>query len=172
MAGFVIHLAVAEEYLKNNKEYNINEREFLKGVVAPDLVDDKKITHHGANIQGVKKDILKEFFKEHKLENSYWLGYYLHLVTDYYFYNVYFSKNKSKNGSFYNDYDVLNEMILEKYKVKIIEDFKNIDKIQKSIKCKKGEPEVLKRDLICDFIDTLGKVKIEKNGDIKLNLKK
>lgn len=44
MPGYVMHLAVAQEYLKkhNNKE-NIDE--FIKGTIYPDSVEDKSLTH-------------------------------------------------------------------------------------------------------------------------------
>ena len=36
MAGYVIHLAIGEEYIRKHK-YDIKDRkEFLKGIVAPD----------------------------------------------------------------------------------------------------------------------------------------
>ena len=39
MPGFVIHLAIGQEYLrKQNKNYS---EEFQKGIVAPDFIDDK-----------------------------------------------------------------------------------------------------------------------------------
>ena len=45
MPGFVIHLAIGQEYLrKQNKNYS---EEFQKGIVAPDFIDDKSKTHYG-----------------------------------------------------------------------------------------------------------------------------
>ena len=61
------------------------------------------------------KVILKDFLKENKLEDSYKRGYFLHLVTDYLFYNKYldiFTKD------IYNDCDILNKFLIEKYNVK------------------------------------------------------
>ena len=47
MAGYVIHLAVAETYKKNYPEDIENYEEFIKGVISPDSVKDKAITHYG-----------------------------------------------------------------------------------------------------------------------------
>ena len=48
MAGYVIHIAVAQEYLRKNKKINENYDEFIKGVIYPDSVQDKSLTHYGA----------------------------------------------------------------------------------------------------------------------------
>ena len=114
MAGFVIDLAVAEEYLRKTivKE---NYEEFIKGVIAPDLVSDKSLTHYGPKSSLTHLD---RFFEDKDLSNSFNRGYFLHLVTDYIFYNKIidtFSKD------IYHDYDVLNKYLIEKYSVKIPE---------------------------------------------------
>ena len=46
MAGYVIHLAVAKEYLRNFRIKD--EKEFLRGIIAPDLLShgDKTTTHY------------------------------------------------------------------------------------------------------------------------------
>lgn len=41
MAGYVIHLAVAEEYIRKHKNENNNYEEFIAGVIFPDSVKDK-----------------------------------------------------------------------------------------------------------------------------------
>ena len=38
MPGFVIHIAVAKEYINKHKNEIKDEKEFLNGVVAPDLI--------------------------------------------------------------------------------------------------------------------------------------
>ena len=44
MAGFNIHLAIGKKYAEN---YNINDVDnFYNGVVAPDLAEDKIISHY------------------------------------------------------------------------------------------------------------------------------
>lgn len=118
MAGYVIHLAVAEEYLKktNVKE---NYDEFIEGVIAPDDVIDKSKTHYGETSSLVKLD---EFLKDKKLDTSFYRGYFLHLVTDYIFYNKIFD---TYSKDIYNDYDILNAILIEKYNVKLPKKIRN-----------------------------------------------
>jgi len=63
MPGYVIHLAVAKEYLKKSKNRNENEEEFINGVIFPDSVKDKAITHYG---EKSSKSNLYEFLKDKK----------------------------------------------------------------------------------------------------------
>lgn len=100
MAGYVIHIAVAQEYLKKHDKINENQKEFIKGVIYPDSVSDKSLTHYGSKSSKV---ILKDFLRENQTNTSFNRGYFLHLVTDYLFYNKYldiFTKD------IYNDYDI------------------------------------------------------------------
>lgn len=46
MPGFVIHLAIAKEYLKRYPEDGEDEEEFYRGVIAPDLLK-KPESHYG-----------------------------------------------------------------------------------------------------------------------------
>lgn len=118
MAGYVIHLAVAEEYLKKTKikeDYN----EFINGVIFPDSVTDKKETHYGEKSNKVQLD---KFLEDRKLDNSFNRGYFLHLVTDYIFYNKIFD---TYSKDIYHDYDVLNSYLIEKYNVKLPKDIEN-----------------------------------------------
>ena len=85
MAGYVVHLAVAEEYLKSHPEEQYEE--FIQGVIFPDSVTPKSITHYGKSSAYTN---LGEFLKENDINNSYKRGYFLHLLTDYLFYNYYF----------------------------------------------------------------------------------
>lgn len=158
MAGYVIHLAVAEEYLRKHRDIKENYKEFIEGVIYPDSVSDKSLTHYGSKSSKV---ILKDFLKENKLEDSYKRGYFLHLVTDYLFYNKYldiFTKD------IYNDYDILNKFLIEKYNVKIP------IKVQDKVFSKEGETKILTKELaekVIDEISALDLKQIEK--EIKEN---
>ena len=71
------------------------------------------MTHYGPSSSQVN---LYNFLKEHELNDSFTRGYFLHLLTDYLFYNKYinfFSKD------IYNDYDILNKKLIKKYDVKL-----------------------------------------------------
>ena len=86
MPGYVIHLAVAEQYLRKNENNKEDYSEFIEGVIFPDSVKDKSLTHYG---NGSSNSNLYKFLQENKLENSFKRGYFLHLLTDYLFYNKY-----------------------------------------------------------------------------------
>jgi len=85
MPGYVIHLAVAERYLKNHKNKKENYDEFIQGVIFPDSVEDKEKTHYG---KGSSNSDLYKFLQENKIDNSFKRGYFLHLITDYLFYKA------------------------------------------------------------------------------------
>lgn len=150
MAGYVIHLAVAQEYLKKHSDIKEDYEQFIEGVIYPDSVSDKSLTHYG---EKSSKVILKDFLKENKLEDSYKRGYFLHLVTDYLFYNKYldiFTKD------IYNDYDILNKFLIEKYNVKIPQN------IQDKIFYKEGDTKLLTKELSEKVIDEI--------SDLNLNI--
>ena len=80
-------ICAIEEYERDkNPSLNGMVEEFIKGVVFPDGVKDKSLTHYGS---GSSKVNLVEFLNEKKLNNSFNRGYFLHLYTDYLFYNKY-----------------------------------------------------------------------------------
>lgn len=148
MAGYVIHLAVAEEYLKNTKkteDYN----DFIKGVLAPDEVKDKSLTHYGSSSGETHLD---RFLKEVNLDNSFNRGYFLHLVTDYIFYNKIFD---TYSKDIYNDYDILNAILIEKYKVKIPKQIEN------SIFYKKGELKILNLEKVEECIKLASSMELD-----------
>lgn len=152
MAGYVIHLAVAEAYIKKHPNDIKNYDEFIKGVVFPDSVSDKSFTHYGEKSSKVHLD---KFLSENDLDNDYNKGYFLHLVTDYLFYNKflqYFSKD------IYNDYDILNKPLQEKYNVKITDDIKD------KVFYKTGTTKILNLEDVINFIENASEYKLE---DIK-----
>ena len=119
MAGYVIHLAVAEAYIKKHPQDIQDYNNFIKGVIAPDNVSDKSITHYG---EKSSKANLKNFLEKNKINDDYYKGYFLHLVTDYLFYNKfleYFSKD------IYNDYDILNKSLQQVFNVTIPKSVQN-----------------------------------------------
>lgn len=152
MAGYVIHLAVAEEYIKRHKNQIEDYNKFIEGIIYPDEVQDKSLTHYGKRSSKV---ILKDFFKEHTIDTGFEKGYFLHLVTDYLFYNKfleYFSRD------IYEDYDISNKYLIEKYNVKIPDDIKN------KVFYKEGSTKLFTIESICKFIEKTSEYDIE---DIK-----
>ena len=75
MPGFNIHLAIGKKYIekqkyKNNSEKDIiiDERSFYNGIVAPDLVTDKSISHYATEKDNSDLDFLVELSADVGLE--------------------------------------------------------------------------------------------------------
>ena len=167
MPGFAIHIAVAKEYIKKHKQEIKNEEEFIKGTIAPDLDEtmqevskDKSKTHYGEWGKYQQTTYFDRFFEDKNvdLNQDYWKGYLLHLIADYYFYKVYFSKEtnaiQENNDTFYHDYDCLNKFLVEKYDIKMIAGKPhNFPVIEKYIGIVEGNGKYLEKDRIIKFID-------------------
>ena len=84
-----------------------------------------------------------------------YIGYFLHLVTDYLFYNK-FLKVFSKN--IYNDYDILNRELEKIFNVNVPNEIKD------KVLYKSGQTQILNLDETIDFIKKVASYKLE---DIK-----
>ena len=94
MASFNIHLAIAIKYLEKNKIKDIVS--FFKGNIDPDLVRDKEESHY--SIRADKDNLVKylstkigliNFIKSNNIDKDYNKGIFLHLITDYVFFNYF-----------------------------------------------------------------------------------
>lgn len=150
MPGYVIHLAIAEMYLKKHNDKKEDYNEFIEGVIYPDSTKIKSETHYGDKSS---ESNLYEFLKEHELKNSFEKGYFLHLLTDYLFYNRYIDIISEK---IYNDYDVLNDLLIEKYKVVLPEKVKN------QVFSKNGELYILSMEILDRLIDDISNMDLDK----------
>ena len=168
MPGFTIHIAIAKRYIEKHKLEVGNEEEFIKGVIAPDMnesldkiISDKSKTHYGDWDNYDLVPNIEEFLKDSKNDrkNDYWKGYFIHLLTDYYFYNKYFEKEnrelEKNNERFYSDYNYLNKFLIEKYGIQAL---KNIEKYMEIYE---GKPKYLKVDKIIDFIEEISNMNIQ-----------
>lgn len=176
MPSITIHIAIGKEYIRKHRGEIKNENDFLKGTIMPDLnesmteiIPQKNITHFSKEH---KNEINIDLFlkdKEVNLDNDYWKGYLLHLLTDDYFYNVYFKKEYevvvNNNDNFYYDADCLNSILMPKYKIKEISTLKKYMTIDKN----KTEPKYLKEDKVIDFIEKMSDIDLKKEIE---NLKK
>lgn len=149
MPSCVIHLAVAEEYLRKNDGQTEDYQEFIKGVVYPDTVEDKSKTHYG---EYSSKSNLYRFLKENDVSNSFQKGHFLHLLTDYIFYNQCID---CWSKDIYNDYDILNDELIKKYHVTLPE---NAEKFMKSYKDTKLK--ILNVPMVDEFIDEVSQMNI------------
>lgn len=150
MPGFVIHIATASEYIRKHQNIK-NVNEFIDGTIKPDLVtkEEKKITHYGNSSAEV---ILRNYLKENNINTDYDKGYFLHLVTDYIFYNKLLEYTSKE---IYNDYDILNGYLIEKYKLNIP------DKIKKQVFFNEGQTKILSKELAEKTIEIVSDYKLE-----------
>lgn len=145
MAGYVIHIIIAEEYIKKHKIKD--KEEFIKGTIYPDSVKIKGTTHYSPYYSS-DTDLYK-FLLDKKLDNSYNLGYFLHLLVDVLFYNKYFilPREDGISEKVHNDYDILNKRLQGKYNPTLPEE------IKKYTKCIEGKLEILDENKIYQCID-------------------
>lgn len=146
MPGYVIHLAIGKVYEQNNEIKDIES--FERGIIAPDLSKDKRKSHYGPDSSNPD---LNRYLRERKITNEFDEGYFLHLITDYLFYNKFL---KRWNERIYDDYDKLNDRIIKKYNIVLLK------KLLKEVKNKKGSLEVLDEAGIYRFIEVVGKINI------------
>ncbi len=161
MPGFNIHLAIGKRYIekqKNKKDVIKNENSFYNGLVAPDLVTDKKISHYTTetNKNNLEKYLLGKvrldlYLKDNKVETDFEKGVFLHLLTDYLFFNEFFEKEFIKNIDYqdfvrdlYYSYEMTNEYLNKKYNI----DFSIFgDRLEKNIRKNKKEKKLEDSDL-------------------------
>lgn len=138
MASEIIHLAVASEVYKFlNYKSEKDKSDFLLGSIAPDVAKqvglNKSLTHFSlldGNLPNFSYFI--DLYHDY-LDNSFELGYYVHLLTDYLWYSEFtdnFFHNttiRTKNNEIvrlsskefskviYNDYSSLNIELIDEY---------------------------------------------------------
>ena len=160
MPGYIIHIAVAKEYAENkNKKFT---EELVRGVISPDLTKDKSKTHYGKSPAYTN---LKEFITNNNIDTDYKLGAFLHLITDYLFYNKYLKK--IKKPEIYEDYDKTNKQLIEKYNIEIPEDIKQF------VFFKEGTTQIFTIEMIENLIKEVSNLDLEKTKQeiIKDNIK-
>lgn len=130
MASSPIHLAIAKNYLIKNSK--LDRKQVLMGTLYPDTVKDKNISHYAdrekrgkdnvSNLEG--KVNLYSFLQEHDINSSFEFGWFIHLVTDYLFFDELFTHEYLLTHSFeefrkdlYFAYDSLTNYLIEKYNI-------------------------------------------------------
>lgn len=168
MPGFTIHIAIAKQYIKKHNTEIKNEEEFIKGSIAPDMnekldgpAEDKSKTHYGKWGKYEVTTYIDEFLNDTEIDiqQDFWKGYFLHLVTDHYFYNKFFKEEHQEviknNDRFYYDYDCLNKELIEKYNLTIL------DNIKKYMNLYDEKPKYLKKLKVVHFIDNISNIDIQ-----------
>ena len=140
MPSFNIHLAVAVKYCEKNK---IEDKEkFFRGSIDPDLVKDKSISHYtGMRDKNYLRQFvwekvrLNEFLKANKVETDYEKSVFLHLATDFIFYQEFLSDEYLAGVDYdkmiqdlYYSYRVSNPYLNEKYNIHAL----NLDEVMNS----------------------------------------
>jgi hypothetical protein len=173
MPGFTIHIAIAKQYVKKHKNEIINEEDFIKGAIAPDMnekldgpAEDKSKTHYGQWGKYEVTTYINEFLKDSNvnMEQDYWKGYFLHLLADHCFYNKYFKEEHQKmiknKDRFYYDYDCLNKSLIQKYEIEVV------DNIKKYMNMYNDKPKYLVEAKVIDFIDEISNMNIQEKVEI------
>ena len=134
MASVCIHLCVASELNKKLKVDNYDE--FLLGSIAPDIAKvigtSRDVAHFIDRKISSYPNALK-FLDKYNLKNDFFLGYFVHLYTDYLWFKYFIGNIQYKglitllNGKkidydkdkfikyLYNDYTNLNIRLLDEY---------------------------------------------------------
>lgn len=162
MPSLTIHIAIAKEYYKKNKLKIDNYDDFISGTIAPDIINkNKNISHYGIWDKHNSYIDFEKFLNDKKVNllTSYWKGYFLHLIVDYYFYNYAFKEEHANainsNDTLYNDYYFLNSDLIKDYDLQIR------DNIKKFMIPKKGKCKYLDYEKIKKFISNISNKKIE-----------
>ena len=186
MASFSMHLAIAKLYLEKHPEEDVDE--FIKGSIEPDLVpyNEKGRTHYGLHAAWSNP---AKYLQENgrSIENSRKRGYFLHLVTDYWFYHVLTNIDEIvtkqnlkevatkqnvdelvakpniaewiKNQR--NDFSILEGEIEDKYE---IQDY--IDKLPENVKKvmtrAEGELKIFERESLFKFLEDVPQIVLDK----------
>lgn len=134
MPSVVIHMCVASEVNKRIKVKNYNE--YLLGAIAPDLakvIGLERKQSHFIDLKINNHPNPSKFYEKYGIDNDFFLGYYVHLLTDFIwekdFIGTFKYKDiiKLKDGTklnydldtykkyLYNDYTNLNIKLLDEY---------------------------------------------------------
>ena len=190
MASFNIHLAIGKRYIEKGNKID-HEEDFFRGIIAPDLVEDKAKSHY-SGIQDknnlleylANKVDLYEYLKKNEIHSDYQKGVFLHLITDYLFFNCFFDKTYLKNISYeefckdlYVSYDFINDYLEKQYKLSltgILEEIKlqiAKDKKEKNI-TKESRKNILPQLELDQFIEYVSDISLEAYRDNIIKNKK
>lgn len=136
MASALIHIAVAK---KINEHLHMDEKQLFLGSIAPDLSKQiglsKQISHFQDGLKQNDFPNLKNFLKKYEadLHHPFFMGYYIHLYTDYLWFKYFITEIIEPNAIrllngkiiscsplkqteyIYHDYTNLNIQLLDDY---------------------------------------------------------
>lgn len=179
MASIHIHLAVGMKYLEYHS--GLNKDEFLDGIIVPDFAPDDKKSHY-SKIQDKRslksylanKISLIDYLQENEVSDDYQKGIFLHLITDYLFFNAFFEDDYLEHVSYtdfakdlYYSYGLTNDYLTTKYNLELSSILEKINaRIAEDRKEKEMNAEerinILPIDKLNTFIDTVASIELDK----------
>lgn len=171
MASSVIHLAVAKKYVQENPKWDAEK--VYAGVLYPDTVKDKAISHYtdanrgSDNISHLKGKVnLFSFLQDHKNMDDFEMGWFIHLFTDYLFFDECFSKEYLIETSYddfrrdlYYAYDRVNTYLSEKYGI-TDEYYKAFP--EENYPGRDYEECIFSKDMLDSFIERAGSIDLDR----------
>lgn len=174
MPSLLIHLAASNEYLKKHSKEIKDAKAFRKGSVSPDL--DKNLE----NILSREGKIFSHYYIEDdghidfekflhdpavNMSSDFWKGYYLHLLTDEFFYMNNFReeyiRSCTENVYLYTDYQNLGKWLIKKYHIGKSENFftKRILFLSQPTS---GKTQYIKKRKLKKFVKKMSKIDLKK----------
>lgn len=180
MASIHIHLAVGMQYFNNHHDSINAKDDFLRGIIAPDFAVDDKRSHYSKKQDKLSlreylanKIGLIDYLQEKEVITDYEKGIFLHLITDYLFFNTFFDEEYLKNVSYddfakdlYYSYVLTNDYLIEKYNLELKD---ILDVINSKIKEDRKEKQMRDEERINilpiakldDFIDRVARINLD-----------
>lgn len=126
MPSIAGHMAVAKLV---SEKLNINDLNFIKGNLLPDIIL-KPDSHHQVKGTYFMVPSLEYFREKLDLTNNIHLGYFVHILLDYYFLEEFVPNNITDlnifaNGTMYKEYDKVNYQLVKRFNL----DVKNLKAI-------------------------------------------
>lgn len=179
MPSFHIHLVISNKFVEKNTI--IDRMAFFRGTMDPDMVEDKAVSHYTASEDRSdlrkylkQKVSLPEYLKHNDIDSDYQRAVFLHLITDYLFFNEFFDQEYLERTSYqdfvrdlYYSYNEVNSYLIEKYKLDFGEYEKkiaeNIDfyREKRKVNDLEGRKNILPRDKLDGFIERLAAIDLE-----------
>ena len=151
MPGYTIHMAIAKEYMKKHPGKIKDPAKFLRGVMMPDRIKPKAGSHYGIDSSHPGLNL---YLDTQDVTNDEKLGYFIHLLTDYYFYQKYMTSIEW-SSDIYEDYNKLNQELIDQYELDIPEEIKDV------VKFSDGPLKLLDRETLKQFIAKVGNLDLE-----------
>lgn len=171
MPSCIIHVAIAKEYIRKNKDIKLDYDELAKGSIYPDFAENKSISHYGNWGPHQVDTYIERFLNDENVDLSkdYFKGYFLHLYADNIFYKCDFKEEYielvKNNDYLYEDYYYINKEIINRYDLKVWP--KEMDKYAT---IKEGKIKYLTNiNKVFEFIDKISSINIYEEAEKILN---